>query len=60
MMLNNRDGEKLIYKTINLNIKNNIELLERITSLLYYLISTNHGENERCELTILLDVFYSS
>ena len=31
MMLDNRDGEKLIYETINLNIKSNIELLERIT-----------------------------
>ena len=51
--------EQLIYETTNLSIRNNIELLERITSLLYYyLISTYQRKIERCVLTTYVDVYF--
>ena len=51
-------GERLIYEKTNLDVKNIIELFERIQSLLYYLISTYQRKNEICALTIYVDGYF--
>ena len=48
----------LVYKIDGLNIKNNIELIERLTPFFYYLVSTYLRENGPCNLLTAVDVYF--
>ena len=48
----------LKYNRDGLNIKNCVELIERLTPFFYYLISTYSRKNGLCNLYVSVDVFF--
>ena len=57
-LLNIDYSHHLAYETTKLNIKNSLELLERLTSFFYYLISTYQRKNGKCEVAASADVYF--